>query len=242
MDIIAKGPADIERAYNSYYSRMAEHFISQIGTTHVGVILEAGCGRGQLTIPLLKRLSNSVRMIAVDSSTGPYAGWLEELVLRLRRARLEDRVHILEADTTRIGEVGGRSVDVIVSNELLCDLTPEAKLEKALREFSRILRPGGIMVHGEWASYAENRSQSFLVKHWPSWTPDQLYFIMRRTGFQNFGVTYFDTTIRFGYRAALEELRNWGATRSFFRQNDRWLKRYEIRLPFEHVVRCEKVG
>ena len=242
MDIVAKGPADIERAYESYYSRMAEHFIEQLGTTHIDLILEAGCGRGQLTVPLLRRLPKEVRMMAVDSSTGPYAGWLDDLVSKLRTAGLESRVQILEADARRMGEVEDKSVDVVVSNELLCDLIPEAQLEMAMREFFRILRPGGTMVHGEWSSYTENSSQSFLVKHWPTWTPDQLHFMMGKTGFRNFSVTYFDTTIRFGHRAALEELRSWGAPRGFFRQNERWVRRYGIRLPFEHVIRCEKAS
>ena len=238
--IVASSPSDLSKAWTRYYDRLAAHFVEQIGQRRFKVMLEAGCGRGQLTIPLLRRLPKSVKMIAIDSSKGPYASWLKELSQELRTAGLEKQVHPIKSDARRIKGVKDSSVDIVVSNELLCDLPFDSQLEKALREFYRILRPGGFMIHGEWSSSPAAEPQAFLVKHWPSWTPDQLFSIMRKSGFHDFQITYFETTIHFGYENALEELQTWGATKKFLRRNDKMLKREGIELPYEHIVQCEK--
>jgi len=240
MKINADRPRDLIAARSKYYERLAEHFVQEIDSRRIRTILEAGCGRGQLTIPLLGKLPTSTRMIAVDSSKGPYAGWLNELAAALHRRRLEYRVRVVSSDVRHLNDVDSESVDFVVSNELLCDLPRKPLLQKALEEFYRVLRPGGIMVHGEWSSYPTSGPQGLLIKHWPSWTPDQLFVMMRDVGFHNFRVTYFDTTIHLGYENAVEELRTWGWTEQLLKQNDMLLKQGGIDLPFEHVIRCEK--
>jgi SAM-dependent methyltransferase len=179
-------------------------------------------------------------MIAVDSSKGPYAGWLNELAAELHRRRLEYRVRVVHSDVRQLDDLDSECADVVVSNELLCDLPRKPQLQKALQEFYRVLRPGGIMIHGEWSSYPAAGPKGLQIKHWPSWTPDQLFVLMREAGFHNFRVTYFDTTIHLGYENAVEELRTWGWTENLLRRNDRLLKQDGIDLPFEHLIGCEK--
>jgi SAM-dependent methyltransferase len=177
-------------------------------------------------------------MIVVDSSKGPYTGWLDELAVKLRRRGLERRVRVVDSDVRRLADVDDESVDAIVSNELVCDLTRKIQLEKALREFYRILRIDGIMAHGEWLSSPS--AQDLLIRHWPSWTPDQLFLLLRQAGFHSFQVTYFDTTIHLGYENAVEELRTWGATGPLLKHYDKLLRKQGIELPFEHIIRCKK--
>jgi ubiquinone/menaquinone biosynthesis C-methylase UbiE len=238
--IIANSPADLAKAWMNYYDHLAAHFVEQIGQRRLRMVLEAGCGRGQLTIPLLRRLPRNVKMVAVDSSMGPYVGWLKELGRELRSVGLEKRVRLVKSDARKIKNVEDGSVDLVVSNELLCDLPYDSQLEEALSEFYRILRPGGFMIHGEWSSSPALEPQAFLVEHWPSWTPDQLFAMMRKNGFHEFQVTYFGTTIHFGYENAVEELRGWGAKETLLKRYDRVLRREGIELPFEHIVQCEK--
>ena len=238
--IIAKGHEDLEPAWTTYYDRLSTHFIERIGRRRSRVILEAGCGKGQLTIPLITKLPRNVKMVGIDSSAGPYAGWLKELAKKLRTNGLEKRVRLIRSDARRVKGVEDESVDVVVSNELLCDLPYDSELEQAVGEFYRILRPGGFMIHGEWSSSPAVEPQAFLVKHWPSWTPDQLFAIMRKSRFHDFQVSYFGTTIHFGYENAVGELRSWGANEIFLKRYDKLLKRDGIELPFEHIVQCQK--
>lgn len=238
--IEARRPEDIERAWSQYYTRLAAHFVARINRKGLRVVLEAGCGKGQLTFPLIGMLPKRVQMIAIDTSQGPYTGWLTQLKAKLRNEGLEERVRVIKTDVRRIRGVRDKSVDLVVSNELLCDLPYDRELEQALREFRRILRPHGLMIHGEWSSFPSVEPQAFLVKHWPSWSPDQLFPIMKRHGFHGFEASYFDTTIHFGYENALEELRAWGADSRFLKRHERVLKREGLDLPFEHVIQCQR--
>ena len=238
--IDARHPKDLDRAWRRYYSRLAAHFRAEIGQRRLRVVLEAGCGKGQLTIPLMKLLPSKAHMIGVDSSRGPYDGWLRDLTEILKEERLEERVRTIRTDVRKMREVPDESVDLVVSNELLCDLPYDKGLEVALREFRRVLRPGGLMIHGEWSSFSTVEPQAFLVKHWPSWSPDQLFPLMRKHGFRDFRVTYFDTTIHFGYENAVRELLSWGADSRFLRRYERLLKSEGLDLPFEHIVKCRK--
>jgi ubiquinone/menaquinone biosynthesis C-methylase UbiE len=238
--IEARRPQDLERAWSQYYTRLAEHFVARINRKSPRVVLEAGCGKGQLTLPLIGMLPKEARMIAIDSSRGPYTGWLTELKTKLRNEGLQERVRVIKTDVRGIRGVRDKSVDLVVSNELLCDLPYDRELEEALRELRRILKPHGLMIHGEWSSFPTMDPQSFLVKHWPSWSPDQLFSIMKKHGFQGFEVSYFDTTIHFGYETAVEELRGWGADNRFLKRHERVLRREGLDLPFEHVIQCHK--
>jgi ubiquinone/menaquinone biosynthesis C-methylase UbiE len=228
------------RIWSKYYDRLADHFLTRVRVKPSAVILEAGCGKGQLTIPLIKKLPKSVKLIAVDSSTGPYLGWLDQLATKILRLGLEKRVHLLRSDVRTIRGVEDSSVDLIVSNELLCDLPRRDQLSKALNEFYRILRPGGSMIHGEWYSSPVDHGRGFKVKHTPAWNPDQLFNFTKDAGFHNLRVSYFDATVNFGYDTAIPELRTWGVTESFFKHYEKSLKRYGIQIPYEHVVQCEK--
>jgi SAM-dependent methyltransferase len=238
--IEARRPQDLERAWSQYYSRLAAHFVARINRKSLRVVLEAGCGKGQLTLPLIGMLPKGAQLIAVDSSRGPYAGWLTELKDRLGNQGLDGRVRVVKGDVRGIRGVRDKSVDLVISNELLCDLPYDRELEEALREFRRILKPRGLMIHGEWSSFPTVEPQAFLVKHWPSWSPDQLFSIMKRQGFHGFEVSYFDTTIHFGYENAVEELRAWGADSRFLKRHERVLRREGLDLPFEHVIQCQK--
>ena len=231
---------ELARAWSNYYDLLARHFLSQIRAKPSSVILEGGCGKGQLTIPLLKGLPHGVKLIAVDSSTGPYFGWLDELASKIHDSGLDKRIQIIKSDIRKIRGVDDSSVDVIVSNELLCDLTRKASLTNALTEFHRILRSGGTMIHGEWSSSPVDDGQGFKVRHSPAWNPDQLFNYTKQAGFHGFQVSYFDATVDFGYETAIGELRSWGVTEPFLKHYERSLKRYGIQLPNEHIVRCEK--
>ncbi len=240
MEIRANNPADIPIAYSRYYALLADVFSRMIKPGRPQIILEVGCGKGQLTLPLLDRLPRKTRLIGVDSSRGPYTRWLDELELRVDQRRLADRVHLVKADARNMRSISRASIDTLVSNELVCDLPREHQLEKALKEFRRVLRPGGKMIHGEWSSSPYLKDQPFMAEHWPTWNPDQLFNQLQRLDYRGVKVTYFDTTIWFRDKAAIEEVRTWGASPKLIKSHDRALKRSGIRLPFDHLIECKK--
>jgi len=240
MKILAKEPEDIPSAYQLYYTQMAEHFARLLRSARPRILLEAGCGKGQLTIPLLGKIPKETRIIGVDSSRKPYQGWLEELDTRIREMKFSKRVKLIKTNVTNLRGIGSASVDGVISNELLCDLTGKRQLSAALREFNRVLRPRGVMVHGEWSSEARDKDRSLVAEHQPSWSSDKLFIHMRNAGFKDIRITYFDTTLRFLYKAALEELRTWGASRTLVERNERLLRKEGIELPFEHIIYSRK--
>ena len=239
VEIDAEGPADIHQAYSVYYSRLADVFFGLMRPPKPRVLLEAGCGRGQLTIPLIRKLHKTTRLICVDSSRGPYVGWLDNLASKIARLKLGGRVRLVKTDVRKMNAVGPGSIDALVSNELICDLTRPNQLERALKEFYRVLRTGGLMIHGEWSSWQEGRSRGLTVKHSPAWNLDRLFALLAQNGFHNIRAYHFDTTIRFGHDAAIEELRTWGAAAKLVERRI-LADRESIRLPFEHIVVSEK--
>ena len=239
VEIEAETPEDIHHAYSVYYSRLADVFFGLMRPEKPRVLLEAGCGRGQLTIPLMRKLHKTTRLICVDSSRGPYVGWLDDLAGKIAGLKPGKHVRLIKTDVRKMDGVGSGSVDALVSNELICDLTRPNQLERALKEFYRVLRTGGLMIHGEWSSWQEGRPRGLTVKHSPAWNLDRLFALLAQNGFHNIRAYHFDTTIRFGHDAAIEELRTWGAAAKLVER--RILSRHEsIRLPFEHIVVCEK--
>ncbi|TMI30143.1 class I SAM-dependent methyltransferase [Candidatus Bathyarchaeota archaeon] len=246
--IVVKDRDDLSDARREYYASLAEFFLNQIGRGP-DTILEAGSGKGQMTFPLIANLSRRARLITVDSSEGPYEGSLERFHSGLKEQGLGFNIRSIKSDVRKMSSVGDASVDAVISNELLCDLRDEVQLSKALQEFYRVLRPGGVMIHGEWCSCPANRSQKMTINadscigtSTPSkfWNPDELFAAICQAGFERFSVTYFATTMRLKYPAAVEELRIWGVRKAFIERNDKSLRRYGIELPFEHIVRCRK--
>src|SRR5205809_7954801 len=127
MKINADRPRDLAAARHRYYDRLAEHFVREIGSGRIRTVLEAGCGRGQLTIPLLGKLPTSARMIAVDSSKGPYAGWLNEHAAKLHGRRLGHGVRVVASDVSHFNAVDTGGGDGVVSSELIWDVPRTTK-------------------------------------------------------------------------------------------------------------------
>lgn len=100
-------------------------------------VLEIGCGRGELACELMSAAAPPARMIAADFA---YAA------VRLGRVRAAGRaiagVTWMVADVQHIG-LPDASVDTVISCETIEHLPDPVQ---ALREFRRVLRPGGRVI------------------------------------------------------------------------------------------------
>lgn len=100
-------------------------------------VLDAGAGTGYLTLALAPALTTG-RVIALELS----ADMLRQLEQRAAAAGLQQRVVARQAPASASGLADG-SVDLIISHSLLHELQD---VDATLREFARVLRPGGRMV------------------------------------------------------------------------------------------------
>ncbi len=245
----------MEQAFRLMYERLATFLVQNLDFKRVSAILEAGCGSGQLTIPFVKtlqKIKESFKVIAFDISAGPYEGDLEILKRRAQKEKLENFITTVRGDVRKMDVIGDESIDLIISNELFCDLDRRG-LERALQEFYRILRPNGQMAHGELNSIPENEAQKLVVDanaysldtlqprpDWFSPFSDEVAVLMRKTRFKNIYVRYFETNVKMDFDTAITQLKKWKTDPAFVERRLDDLKRYGLEYPIEHVIFCEK--
>jgi len=237
------------------YERLAEFLVENLNIHSGSVILEAGCGKGQLTIPLagkLRQISREFKIIAFDISAGPYKGSLGILNEFTKREGLEKFIVSVEGDVRKMKSLDDESVDVIISNELFCDLGREG-LEKALKEFYRILKPAGQMAHGELNTVPENVAQKLVIEadlnsmetlmpeyEWFSPFSDEVAALMHKVGFRDIMVKYFETNVHLYFDDAIKQLKEWKINPLFIEKHVTKLKKHGLEFPIEHVVFCKK--
>ena len=250
------GLVRLEKAVNMMYERLATFLVENLDFEDVSTILEAGCGSGQLTIPFVRkvmRLKPSFRVIAVDLSAGPYKGRLDILKNRLREKKLEGVITPVKADVRNMDVIASESVDLVVSNETLCELDRNG-LEMALREYYRVLKSGRQMVHGELIQAFENDAQRLTIEanlcsletslprpEWVSPFSDEVAALLHKIGFRDIMVKYFETNLKFkGFNAALRKLKQWHVDPMFVEKHTCDIKRCGLEYPMEHLIFCRK--
>ena len=119
-----------ESAFNAYYERPAT--ISLLGDAAGRRVLDVGCGAGPLTAWMAER---GAEVTGIDVSPA---------MLQLARDRVGDRATFLVADVSEpLTFAGDATFDLVVASLVLHYL---ADWEAPLREFRRVLRPGGAVV------------------------------------------------------------------------------------------------
>ena len=246
---------ELQAAKWQLYERLADFMVELVDFAGVSVALEVGCGGGGLTTPLAARVSKKCKIIAYDLLAGAYEGDFEVLEEAIVSGGFEDIVEIVRGDVKDMRTIADESVDLIVSNELFCDLD-RTGLEQALKEFYRVLKHGGQMVHAELSPVAENRAQKLLIEadfhysleptlpeseFWFSPTVDDVAVLMHKTGFKSICAHYFETNLRLGYEVAIEQLKLWKTDMRFAKEYRKDLQEYGLEFPLEHVVVCEKL-
>jgi ubiquinone/menaquinone biosynthesis C-methylase UbiE len=247
---------ELKKTVKAMYDRLAVFIVENLDFKKVSTILEAGCGSGQLTGPLVRnvmRIKPSFRVIALDLSAGPYKGHLDMLRTRLQKEKLEKRVTTVNADIRNMDMIAEESVDLVVSNETLCELDRNG-LEMALKEFYRVLKSGGQMVHGELTQTFENNAQRLMIEAnlhsletslprpaWVSPYSDDVAVLLHKIGFKDIRVRYFETNVIFrDFNSALKKLEEWHVDPVFIKEHIRGIRKYGLEYPMEHLIFCRK--
>jgi len=246
----------LEKPVELMYERLAAYLAENLDFGNVSTILEAGCGRGQLTIPFVRKLRKikpDFKVIALDLSTGPYKGHLDILKRRVRKERLDRLITPVNADLRNMTAIHDESVDLLVSNETLCELDRNG-LEKAVHEFYRVLTFGGQMVHGELIQAFENEAQRLVIEAnlhsletslpkppWVSPFSDEVAALLHNIGFKDITVKYFETNVKFmSFNAALRKLKQWHIDPEFVKKHLQEIRIYGLEYPMEHLIFCRK--
>lgn len=250
--------SQLDEAWKNMHFRLADFITKQIeDINQIYFVFEAGCSSGNLTIPFAKNINRSCKLksyFAYDLWLGPYREGLPELRKAVVNEGLKDFVEIVKGNVRQIG-IADEKIDLIVSNELFCDLD-RSSLSSALKEFYRILKCGGQMVHSELDSIAENKAQELLIKadleysleslpfegeRWFSPPVQELSNLIYEVGFKDIQVSFFKTNLRLSYEIAIEQFKRWKVdTNSFLKKYRSELKKYGIELPKMHVISCRK--
>ncbi len=175
-------PKDLESSWDQQYARLAKEFARMLPKTR-GVLVEIGCGKGQLTIPLAKRVPG-YRIIALDRYRGPYKGNQTELSSTIASNGMKRRIKVVVSDYTAwLTSQPDAKHDGIVSSEFLPEITSKG-MGSFFAQCFRILKTGGVTIHSFLSPQPRNDRQRRLIEadSDPRWTktPPPEWFSPRR--------------------------------------------------------------
>jgi len=139
-------PDELERCEAMYqWTPAAETFYAPAGIGAGHAVADFGCGPGHAAIEFARRVGPSGRVHALDIN----AAFIARTRAKAQAAGLAERVtvHLLEEARLPLGD--GTLDRVVTRNTLIYVEDPVA----TLREFRRVLKPGGIAhaIEGDWS-------------------------------------------------------------------------------------------
>ena len=114
-------PRELGAAWSGQYGRLAELF-SRMLPKQRGVLVEIGCGKGQLTIPLAERLPRC-QIIGVDRFRGSYSQAQTELLSDLASLGKNLAIKVIVSDYRAwLCNQQNSKYDAIISSEFLPEI------------------------------------------------------------------------------------------------------------------------
>lgn len=239
-------PSAVPKAWSRQYDRMASIF-AKILARKRGKVAEVGCGAGQLTIPLAKRIVD-VDFVLVDrfadTKTGSYSRSHRALISNLKKAKLKRRFRIVVSDYAKwITLQDEGAYDAVISSEFLPEID-SLELRWFMNECYRLLRPGGVTVHSFLSPIPRNSRQKLVItadsnplwtrtppKEWFSPRPELVVKEMRKVGFQRIRRIIARSCLILKGDAARSELGKWEVRESFYERHRKQLNQGGLEIP-----------
>lgn len=115
-----------------------EWLIDQAAITQETKVLEVACNRGRTMIQLAQRFGCAVTGVDLDENA------LQNAKANIEKNNLQEKLTLIHGDATAL-PFEDNSFDVIINEAMLTMLVGDRK-DKALKEYFRVLKPGGRVV------------------------------------------------------------------------------------------------
>jgi cyclopropane fatty-acyl-phospholipid synthase-like methyltransferase len=218
-----------------------------------GVLVEIGCGRGQLTIPLAERIPRW-QIIGVDRFKGPYSDSRAEFlsVLAGRGKKIGIRVNVSDYRTWLESQPDSK-YDAMISSEFLPEIDSESTRD-FLFDCHRVIRPGGRTIHSFLSPEPRNARQRRLIEadSDPRWTktPPEEWFsppprkvreYLELAGFKRLRLTRLRSGLVIRSGAARELLKDWDIRGSYWESHQRTLEKEGLEVPDWIIISATKI-
>jgi cyclopropane fatty-acyl-phospholipid synthase-like methyltransferase len=240
---VVRDPSDLEAVWSKQYEMLAQVFAAVLGEK-ARRIVEIGCGRGQLTIPLSKH-ARSLRFVLVDRFVGlNYSKNYKALVRDLRKRRLTGRAHVVCSDYMKWATTqSDDTYDAIISSEFIPEID-SSETRQFIQECHRILKPKGITIHSFLSPIPRNFRQKLLImadsnplwtktppKKWFSPRPEVIAGELRKAGFHRIRKTTVRARMIMTAGAAKRWLQTAQVKASFYEKHEKLLCETGLEVP-----------
>ena len=233
-------PKELDKAWRQQYDNLAREFAKLIGKRRT--IIEIGCGRGQLTIPLAKLVRG--RLLTVDSFAWPYNTAYRSILNMVSKEKLIGRVSVFKEDyRSFLSRQDDARYEAVISSEFLPEID-SARTREFLSECQRVLKRGGVSVHSFLSPVPKNPRQRLLIEADtnPKWTktpPDEWFSPtqnlvaseLRRARFKGIKALRLKSNRIVKGEAARKLLRDWDIRETFWKSHKAFLVSQGLEIP-----------
>lgn len=122
--------------------------IAKAGIAAESQVLEVACNMGTTAIELARRVGCRITGIDMDARA------LEKAKRNIRAAGLAERIEVKQANALKL-PFADASFDIVINEAMLTMLNQAAKL-KAIAEYHRVLKPGGMLLTHDITYFKED--------------------------------------------------------------------------------------